>query len=80
MKKRQKNKKNPYQNKTSHEFIRWGTLGPQIHKEASLPSDSDDRDFHIAPTKKRNLCISEGIRGNISLRSISREYDSWKKT
>lgn len=53
MKKRQKNKKNPYQNKTSHEFIRWGTLGPQIHKEASLPSDSDDRDFHIAPTKKK---------------------------
>lgn len=36
MKKRQKNKKNPYQNKTSHEFIRWGTLGPQIHKEAYL--------------------------------------------
>lgn len=60
MKKRQKNKKNPYQNKTSHEFIRWGTLGPQIHKEASLPSDSDDRDFHIAPTKKGIYAFPKG--------------------
>lgn len=59
MKKRQKNK-NPYQNKTSYEFIRWGTLGLQIHKEASLPGNSEDRDFHIAPTKKGIYAFPKG--------------------
>lgn len=35
--------------KDSYQFIRWGTLSPQKHKEASLPDE--ERTFHTAPVK-----------------------------
>lgn len=83
MKKRQKNK-NPYQNKTSYEFIRWGTLGLQIHKEASLPGNSEDRDFHIAPTKKGIYAFPKGYVETfllgVSPENIIEEKGSWIKT
>lgn len=58
MKKRKK--KSVYQRKISYEFFRWGTLSPQVHKEARLPDDHNDRTFHTAPVKKGFYAFPKG--------------------
>ena len=36
--------------KMTMDFIRWGVMGSQKHKEAKQPYDSENRGFHTAPT------------------------------
>ena len=61
MQRKEKPPKKTRSKRVSMHFLRWGTLGPQRHEEAKLPSDSKDRRFHTAPRVWGFYAFSRGF-------------------